>query len=93
MELSKLQSVESTQKSEEVEDLGDSTKITSGNDWIAQWQKVCESCRTGNIGGGRWRLRCVTRTATLGDESFEEECSLYINFCIVDPIFVVFFQF
>ena len=71
--IAKNASVGSTQKSEEVEDLGDSTKITSGNGWIAQWHKVCESYRTGNIGGGRWRLRCVTRTATLGDESSKEE--------------------
>ena len=73
MESPKLQSVESTQKSEDVEYLGDSTKITSGNGWIAQWQTACESCRTRSVGGGRWRLRCVARTATLGDESSEEE--------------------
>ena len=50
MESPKLQSVESTQEREDVEDLGDSMKITSGNGWIAQWQKVSESCRTGNVG-------------------------------------------
>ena len=73
MESPKMQAVESTLKREDVEDLGDRTEITSGNGWIAQRQKVCESCRTGYVGGGRWRLCCVTRTATLGDESSEEE--------------------
>ena len=73
MEAPKLQSVESTQKREDVENLGDSTEIASGDGWIAQWQKVCESCRTGNVGGGRWKLGFVTRPVTLGDESSEEE--------------------
>ena len=59
-----------------VEDLGDSMKITSVNGWIAQWQKVCELCRTGNVGGGRWRMHCVTRTAMLADKLSEEEREL-----------------
>ena len=49
MESPKLQSVESTQKREDMEDLGDSMKITSGNSWIAQWQKVWKLCQTGML--------------------------------------------